>query len=133
MRSTTLKTVTLAALFAVLSGAPSLAQRPPGRRSFEETAARAEQARAANRVEEAAGLYREALALRPDWAEGWFYLGTLLYEREDFAGAARAFGQTTALRPEVGTAWVMLGLCEFRLNRHSAALAHIRQIGRAHV
>jgi tetratricopeptide (TPR) repeat protein len=95
--------------------------------SFDRLAAQAEQARNANQIEEAIGLYRKALSLRPRWAEGWWYLGTLLYERDAFADAAIAFGQAAALNPKVGKAWVMLGLCEFKLGRYGDALKHIQQ------
>ncbi|MCI0347837.1 MAG: tetratricopeptide repeat protein, partial [Acidobacteriales bacterium] len=63
-------------------------QRPTTPETFDQVAARAEQARSANRIEEAIELYRKALSLRPRWAEGWWYLGTLLYERDAFADAA---------------------------------------------
>ena len=72
-------------------------------------------------------LYRKALSLRPRWAEGWWYLGALLYERDAFADAAVALSKATDLSPKVGTTWVMLGLCEFKLGRFSDALTHIRQ------
>ncbi len=94
---------------------------------FDKLAAQAEQARATNRLDDAVGLYRKALALRPGWAEGWWYLGTLLYERDRYTEAATAFRQATSLSPKVGTAWVMLGLCEYKLGRQHAALKHIQR------
>jgi len=124
------KAILKLAFLAVLSApcAQSWAQRPPAAdRDFDRAAARAEQARGANRIGEAIELYRKALTLRPNWAEGWWYLGTLLYERDDFAGAASALRRATDLSPNAGTAWVMLGLCEFKLGRHSDALEHIQQ------
>ena len=94
---------------------------------FDKLAAQAAQAREANRLDEAAALYREALALRPRWGEGWFYLGPLLYDRDDYAGAAEAFKQTTESNPGIGTGWVMRGLSEYKLNRYDEALQSIRQ------
>lgn len=99
---------------------------------FEKLAAQAAQAREANRVDEAISLYREAIRLRTKWDEGWFYLGTLLHERDNNAEAARAFKEAADLNPKVGTAWVMLGLSEFKLGRYNDALKHIqhgRQLG----
>ena len=87
----------------------------------------AEAARLENRPDEAIPLYRNALGSRPDWAEGWFHLGTLLYARDDWRPAAEAFRRAASLAPEVGTAWVMLGLCEFRLGSPDEALAHIQK------
>jgi tetratricopeptide (TPR) repeat protein len=94
---------------------------------FEKLAAQAAQAREANRVDEAISLYREAVRLRPKWDEGWFYLGTLLHERDNHAEAARAFKEAADLNSKVGTAWVMLGLSEFKLGRYNDALKHIQQ------
>jgi len=92
-----------------------------------DVAARAEAARAAGRTSEAIALYREALASDPTWAEGWWALGTLLYDTDAFAEAAAAFEQCTALEPGAGTVWVMLGLAEYRLDRPDDALAHIQR------
>lgn len=94
---------------------------------FDKLAAQAAQARDANRLDEAVALYRQALRLRPLWDEGWFYLATLLYEGDSWADASQAFRETTNLNPKVGTAWVMLGLCEFKLGRYDDSLKHIQQ------
>ena len=92
-------------------------------------AARAEAARQANRPGEAIALYREALASSPAWAEGWFHLGTLLYSRDDCAGAEAAFGKAIALRPEAGSGWAMLGLCEFQLRKYDESLSSLQKAG----
>jgi predicted Zn-dependent protease len=115
------------------SGSLSWAQQRSSRlQEFDQVAAQAEQARSTNRIESAIELYRKALSLKPRWSEGWWYLGTLLYDRDDFADAAVALGHAVALSRNVGTAWVMLGLCEFKLGRDDDALTHIqrgRQMG----
>lgn len=87
----------------------------------------ADEAMRANRPAEAIALYRKALTARPRWAEGWWHLGRLLYEGNDYAEAAMAFTKATTLNPSAGTAWAMLGLCEFKLGRHDVALAHIQK------
>src|SRR5215475_14083806 len=126
MRKTALNSVMMVLL--VLSAPPSWArQRPAPAGNFDQVAARAEQARSSNQIEEAIELYRKALSLRPRWAEGWWYLGALLYERDAFADSTVALSKATALNPKVGTVWVMLGLCEFKLGRFNDALTHIRQ------
>jgi len=117
----------MVALLALSAPQSWAQQRPTSPGNFDQVAARAEQARGANRIEEAMELYRKALSLRPRWAEGWWYLGALLYERDAFADAAVALSKATALSPKVGTTWVMLGLCEFKLGRFNDALTHIRQ------
>lgn len=92
-------------------------------------AARAEAARLANRPDEAIASYRLALASNPTWAEGWFHLGTLLYSRDDCAGAGDAFARAVSLRADVGTAWAMLGLCQFQLGKHDEALESLQKAG----
>ncbi len=82
-------------------------------------------ARDANRLDEAAVLYRQALALKADWAEGWWSLGTLLYDRDSYADAAGAFRKVVELTPKSGMASVMLGLCEAKLGQNQAARRHI--------
>jgi tetratricopeptide (TPR) repeat protein len=102
-------------------------QAAPAAHNFDSLAKRAAEARDADRLDEAVGLYKQALALRPKWAEGWWSLGTLEYDRNNFAAAARAFRQLLPLAPKDGTAHVMLGLCEFELGQDAPALKHIEE------
>lgn len=126
MRKMVLKQILIA--LVTFAGPLAWAQHAPSpQKDFNRAAAQAEQARNANRIEEAIALYRQAVTLRPAWAEGWWYLGTLLYDRDAFADAATALNQAATLSPNVGTAWVMLGLCEFKLGRHRDALEHIQR------
>ena len=130
-------TALMAAGLVVLtaSAAGSQAVRAPARQPAPASApadaaslaAQADAARAANRPDEAIALYRRALQVRPRWAEGWFHLGTLLYDRDAHADAAAALRKATAVDPSVGTAWVMLGLCEYRLGAFAQALAHVQR------
>jgi tetratricopeptide (TPR) repeat protein len=108
---------------------PAPPAQPPAapQRSFDEVASAASAAREADRVEEAIGLYRQGVALRPQWAEGWWYLATLYYDRNNFAECARGFREAARLQPKAGAPWAMLGLCEFQLGRYDDALGHIRQ------
>ena len=115
-----------ALILLVCAGAAS-AQPAAAPAASDELSAQAEQARLANRPEQAIDLYRRALADRPGWAEGWAHLGSLLYGRDAYAEAAEAFGKSVSLDDSIGTTWVMLGLCEFQLGRADDALAHIRR------
>ncbi len=108
----------------------SAAPRPAARatsQKFEDLKTRADQARESGSLVQAIPLYRQALAVQPNWTEGWWYLATLLYDRDEYAEAARAFRQTSILQPKVGTPLVMLGLCEFRLSDYDNALKHITE------
>ena len=95
--------------------------------AFAQLQTQADQAREAGNLDEAIKLYRKGVTLRANWSEGWWYLATLLYEKDQYPEAARAFKQVTVLTPKVGPPLVMLGLCEFRLNDYDNALAHLRQ------
>lgn len=100
-----------------------------GAGAFERLSAQAAKASEQNRLEEAAALYRKALALRPKWAEGWWSLGTLLYDQSKYAEAAKAFQRVDALDSKNGTARVMLGLSQYELGQDDSALANL-QAGR---
>jgi len=123
-----------AALLLLLAGPPAASPAsPPPRRpapaapSFEDVARRAAAARDANRLDEAIRLYRQAVGLRPRWDEGWWYLATLLYDGDHYAEAREAFRHLVALKPEAGPAWVLEGLCDFRVKDYAAALEHLDQ------
>jgi predicted Zn-dependent protease len=99
---------------------------------FARLAAQAAEAREAGRIDEAIEFYQKAVRLRPRWDEGWWYLATLLYDRDRYAEAAQAFQKAAELQPKAGAPWAMLGLCEFQLGRFDEALLHIqrgRQLG----
>jgi tetratricopeptide (TPR) repeat protein len=87
----------------------------------------ADAAREAGNLADASALYRKGLVLKPDWTEGWWSLGTILYDQNEYAQAAQAFRRVVNLAPNYGTAWVMLGLCEFELGQDGASLRHIEK------
>ena len=95
--------------------------------SFAALSAKADAARDSDRLDEAAALYRKALAIKPTWAEGWWSLGTIEYDRNAYPEASHAFGKLIALQPKSGTARVMLGLCQFELGMEDAALESLQQ------
>jgi tetratricopeptide (TPR) repeat protein len=99
---------------------------PTGASDFATSSSRAEAAREAGRLDEAKALYRQALALRPSWKEGWWALGTILYEQDVHRDAARAFRRLVSLDPKNGTAHLMLALCEYQLDEDASALANIQ-------
>jgi tetratricopeptide (TPR) repeat protein len=116
-------------LILVFSGAgilSSSAQSKPAP-SFATLSSQANAARDADRLDEALTLYKKALVLRPSWAEGWWSVGTIQYDRNAYPDAARAFRRLLTLRPKDGTAHAFLGLCEFELGHDDAAFQHIEQ------
>ena len=91
----------------------------------EALSARADAARDANRLEEAVPLYRKALALRPGWKDGWWSLGTILYDSDSYKTAATAFRRLVAIDRKNGTAHLMLALCEYQLHLYADSMKHI--------
>lgn len=95
--------------------------------TFEELAARATAARNANDSAQAISLYQQGVAMKPTWQEGWWFLGTFLYEREQYPGARDAFRRFVGLAPNAGPAWGLLGLCEFQTGEFAASLEHVQR------
>ena len=102
-------------------------QAPFNQQQFDEAVKQANQTREAGNVEEAIELYKKAITLKPKWNEGWWYLATLLYEKDQYAEAAKAFNNAAALNPKVGAPIAMLALCEFQLSEYDKALSHLIQ------
>jgi len=90
---------------------------------FEKLAKRAQAAMDGDRIPEAIKLYQRATTLRPDWPEGWWHLGTLLFDAGRFGEARDAFKHFVSVeREQPGPGFDMLGLSEFQLKRYPEAL-----------
>ena len=94
--------------------------------SFAQTGREAEQARAAGRVQDAVRLYAEGVRAKPSWVEGWWSLGTLLYDQDRFPEAEAALTRFIALKPEGGPALALLGLCEYETRNYERSMAHLQ-------
>ncbi len=94
---------------------------------FETISKQAGEAREAGRLTEAVDLYRQALSLRPDWLEGLWYSGTLLYDADRHAEARDAFERFVKLSPDNGPAWAFLGLCYFHTAEYDPALSSLQK------
>jgi tetratricopeptide (TPR) repeat protein len=94
--------------------------------SFDDLVRRAE-ASLDTRPAEAVDLYKKALAIRPDWAPGWLYMGAGLYGLDRFAESAAAFRKGLTMMPREGKAWAFLGMAEAGLGNNDQALADIRK------
>jgi tetratricopeptide (TPR) repeat protein len=105
---------------------PTTPRPTPGARqpaaTFDGVAASAAPARDAGRLDEALSLYRRGIELKPDWHEGRWYLGSILYEKERYAEAREAFSTLVASQPTHAGAFGLKGLCEFGLGQPETAL-----------
>ncbi len=100
---------------------------PPPPAGFADAAAAAAKAREASRLDEAIGLYVKAVSLKPDWTEGWWYLGTMSYELDRYEPARDAFRRVLARTPQDPAARALMGICEFHLKDYDASLSNLLQ------
>src|ERR1700739_2075027 len=109
--------------------AQSTSESPESARTadFEATAKSATAAREAGPADEAIGEYRRALEIHPGWEEGWWYLGTMLYDGDRYSEAIAAFHKLVELVPSAGPAWNFLGLCEFETKDYGNSLEHLEK------
>jgi tetratricopeptide (TPR) repeat protein len=95
--------------------------------TFEELARVAADARRGNRLPEAIELYRQALEVQPDWAEGWWFAGTLSYSLYRHAECETSFTHFVQLDDKRELAWALLGLCEFETGHYDSAQRHLQR------
>ncbi len=95
--------------------------------TFEDVSARAAAARDANDLPAAISLYAQAVQLNPKWEEGWWYLGTLFYDADQYQQGQEALQRLTQLNPNLPLAWATLGLCEFETGVYLQSLSDIQR------
>jgi tetratricopeptide (TPR) repeat protein len=116
--------VVLCLLALLLSTSSAFSSSSP--KTFAEIAKQAEVARQQEHLNDAITLYREGLRLRSSWQEGWWWLGSLLYEQDRFPEAEDAFHQFVAIAPKPGPGYAFLALCEYETEHYDKALQHFR-------
>lgn len=110
------------------SAQPASNQRnPPSTPAWEKAAREAAAAREKHDIEAALSSYRTGLRLRPGWTEGWWYLGTLLYDENRYPEARDAFRKLVKLDPKATPAVALLGLCEFQTSEYRSSFEHLVQ------
>jgi predicted Zn-dependent protease len=77
--------------------------------------------------DDAVQLFKQALAVRPDWAEGYLYMGGALYQLHRYAEATDSLRKGLDLAPVFANGWALLGLSESELDDADQALADIRK------
>ena len=99
----------------------------PANAQFDDEAKRADEARTAERLDEAIEHYTKALRLRPKWPDGWWYLGAIFYEKDLYVQAQEAFNNLVTLDPKKGQGWAMLGLCQFQTRDYEHAVVSLQR------
>jgi len=114
----------LFSVFAISLSLVASAATVPDR--FRPIAKQADTARSQERVPEAIRLYRKGTHLRPSWADGWWYLGSLLYDQDRFPEATIAFQHLLGSTTHGGPVHAFLGLCNYGTGNYDGALAQFR-------
>lgn len=110
----------------LLCGLPSIeaAQDCSSRDRWREEA---EQAVREEQLDRAATLYRQVLDCTPAWAEGWWRLGTVEYDRRQFTLAREAFEALLDRQPGYGPGELFRGMALLGERQVAEALTAIRQ------
>src|SRR5439155_9505184 len=103
----------IAIALLTVSGPDLLAVQQETPNNFEELSRQADSEREQGKIPEAIGDYERGLRVRPDWPDGWWYLGTLQAEAGRYPDAIVALNKLIEIRPNFGPGWASLGLCEF--------------------
>jgi len=109
----------------VLLASLAAAQTPAN--TFEDLSRRARQAYEANRIDEAVDLYSRAVKLRPEWAQGWWAIGMIEYQRDHYSACRDALTRMVALDASAAAGWALLGLCEFSTRQYDASFDHLKK------
>jgi tetratricopeptide (TPR) repeat protein len=118
---------TLAQAWLCLFLFPALAAAQSAPTGFDELAGQASSARERNDIPTAIKLYGDSVQLKPDWPEGWWYLGVLQYGTGAYPQARDALTRYIELTPTAGPAFAVRGLCEFEIGEYPQSLGDIEQ------
>jgi predicted Zn-dependent protease len=123
----TLSNVVLALVLCSGAAHSSILSAQITAQDFSAYAARATAARESGKVREALQDYQVAVKARPDWDEGWWYLGTLNYDADHFSEAIPALKRFVELDANVGAGWAFLGLSEFETKAYDDSFSHLQR------
>lgn len=82
----------------------------------------ADAARRQGDIPRAIELYRKATEQNPNWPDGWWFLGILQYDGNQYAGAKEALSRYLQLTPNAAPALALRGLCEFEMGDYPGSL-----------
>ncbi|HEY3988163.1 MAG TPA: tetratricopeptide repeat protein [Acidobacteriaceae bacterium] len=94
---------------------------------FASLTASADAARQQGDVSRAIELYRKATEENPGWPDGWWFLGSLQYDQNQYLPAREALTRYLQLTPNGGPALALRGLCEFETGEYVQSLADLEQ------
>ena len=112
---------------ATKSTSPQAQTSPAAAAEFDRLVKLADDARSAERLDEAVNLYAQALRIKPKWPDGWWYIGAILYEKDAYPQARDALQNLVALEPNRGQGWAMLGLCQFQTADYERSIVSLER------
>jgi tetratricopeptide (TPR) repeat protein len=89
---------------------------------FASLAASADAARQQGDAPRAIDLYRRVTEKNPNWPDGWWFLGILQYDQNQYQPARDALTRYLQLTPKAAPAFALRGLCAFNLGAYPDAL-----------
>ena len=95
--------------------------------TFEAVSEKARLAYEADRLEDAAALYHDAVKLRPDSSQSWWALGMIEYQRDRYPECRDALTRMIALDSSAAPGFALLGLCEFRTKQYESSFEHLKK------
>lgn len=94
---------------------------------FNALSAGAAAARQQGDIPKAIDLYRKATEKNPGWPDGWWFLGILQYDQNQFDPARDALTRYLQLTPKAAPALALRGICEFNTGAYEPALQDLEQ------
>ena len=112
-------------LLALLLLAQTPAPAEP--RQLEELTQRVDTAVREHHNLDAVGMLDKALKANPQWRHGWWLLGSILYDMDNYAAARPVLERLIQMDPKSGAPWALLGLCEFEMRDYGLALQDLQR------
>ena len=78
----------------------------------------------------AVALIEKGLRIDPEWKDGLWKAGLVLYQNNQFEPARGYLNRLTQVEPTRGVAWALLGMCEFQRHEFQAAIEDIARADR---
>ena len=94
--------------------------------NFSDVVAQAAAARDVNDIPHAIELYRQAVKLNSQWADGWWFIGSLEYSTGEYADARDALSHYLEMTPNAAPALAIRGLCEFEIADYAGSLKDVQ-------
>lgn len=114
------------AVVALFSFAPSTGAQVSSS-SLDDLIASAADAREHNDVPRAIALYAQAVRIKPDWPDGWWFLGVLQYGTGAYSAAHDSLTRLIELRPNSAVGFAVRGLSEFETGDYPQSLPDIQE------